>query len=70
MDCLSCEQILKISLNSYSDVMDLKEMCNVLKVSKKTGYKLLKENKIKHFKIGRVYRIPKIFICSYLDCNG
>ncbi|AJG98290.1 DNA-binding protein [Clostridium beijerinckii] len=51
----------------YSDVVNIKEMCEMLGgISTKTGYKILRENKINHFKIGRAYKIPKISILIYL----
>ncbi len=52
-----------------SDVMSVEEMCSFLKISKKTGYKLLKKEKIKSIRIGRIYRISKIHIYAYLNCN-
>ncbi|MRN53833.1 helix-turn-helix domain-containing protein [Paenibacillus monticola] len=43
-------------------------MCEMLGgISSKTAYTLLQENKISHFKIGRVYKIPKINILLYLN---
>ena len=38
----------------------------ILNVSTKTGYKLLNENKIQAFKIGRAFRIPKVHLFDYL----
>ncbi|NLI13918.1 MAG: helix-turn-helix domain-containing protein [Peptococcaceae bacterium] len=42
-------------------------MCEMLGgISTKTGYRLLRQNQIKHFKIGRTYKIPKFHIFEYL----
>ncbi|MBR2561379.1 MAG: helix-turn-helix domain-containing protein [Eubacterium sp.] len=41
-------------------------MSEILGVSTKTGYKLLKEGAIVSLKVGRTYRIPKIHVLSYL----
>ncbi|HAG08596.1 MAG TPA: hypothetical protein DCW46_05050 [Desulfotomaculum sp.] len=42
-------------------------MCEMLGgISAKTGYRLLRQNQIKHFKIGRTYKIPKLHIFEYL----
>ncbi|MBW4084986.1 helix-turn-helix domain-containing protein [Paenibacillus sp. S150] len=35
-------------------------------ISTKTAYKLLQNNSIDHFKIGRAYKIPKMSVISYL----
>lgn len=51
----------------YPDVVNIEQMCEMLGgISTKTGYRILRENKINHFKIGRAYRIPKISILIYL----
>jgi len=49
--------------------MSIEQMCEILDISTKTGYKLLKNNKITSIKIGRAYRIPKVHILSYLKIN-
>jgi excisionase family DNA binding protein len=52
---------------NYPDVVDVEQMCKMLGgISMKTGYRLLHEDKIKHFKIGRTYKIPKLYILEYL----
>lgn len=51
----------------YPDVVTVEEMSQMLGISTKTAYQLLKENKIKHFMIGRIYKIPKYHILAYLD---
>ena len=52
----------------YPDVVDVKTMCKMLGgISTKTGYKLLKVNKIKFFKIGRSFFITKYHILCYLQ---
>lgn len=55
-----------LMLKSYPDILNINEMCEVLKVSTKTGYKLLKDGKISSIKVGRTYRIPKVHLLSYM----
>lgn len=51
----------------YSDVVNVTQMCQMLgDIGKDTGYRLLRENKIEHFKIGKMYRITKHSILKYL----
>ena len=50
----------------YPDLLDVTDMSRILNVSVKTTYKLLKSSEIKHIKIGREYRIPKIHLINYL----
>ena len=35
----------------YSDVVDVEQMSEMIGISTKTAYKLLRENKIQHFKL-------------------
>lgn len=51
----------------YPDVVNVEQMSEMLGISTKTGYRLLKENAIEHFTIGRIYKIPKYHILSYLN---
>lgn len=53
-------------LKDYPDVMTVEEMSRALGVSTKTGYKLIKDNKIECVKVGRAYRIPKAHLLSYM----
>lgn len=50
----------------YPDVVTVEQMSEMLDISTKTAYKLLNENCIKHFKIGRIFKIPKYNILIYL----
>lgn len=51
----------------YPDVVNIEQMCEMLgNISKKSGYKLLKEKKIKSIIIAKRYKIPKIYILQYL----
>ena len=53
-------------LKEYPDILTVEEMSKALGVSTKTGYKLIRENKIECIKVGRSYRIPKAHLLSYL----
>ena len=63
---LSQEKAYRIMLKGYPDVLDIKQMCEILGISLKTGYGLIQENKIECLKVGRAYKIPKPFLLSYL----
>ena len=53
-------------LKDYPDVLTVEEMSRALGISTKTGYKLVRENKIESLKVGRSYRIPKAHLLSYM----
>lgn len=61
-------------LTTYPDVMSTEETALALGVSTKTVYRLLRDNKINHIKMGRTYRVPKAHLFSFLclissECN-
>ena len=53
-------------LNKYPDVLNVKQLCEVLCIGKNTAYKLLKNREIKALRIGTVYKIPKREVIKYL----
>ncbi len=55
-----------VMLKDYPDVMDIDQMSELLGISTKTAYKLLKNGQIIALKVGRTYRIPKVHILKYL----
>lgn len=56
----------RMMLRDYPDVLNIDQMCEVLSVSTKTGYALLKKGSVQHLKVGRSYRIPKAHLLTYL----
>lgn len=63
---MSFSDVYKEVLKNYPDILTVEEMSKALGVSSKTGYQLLRENKIEHLKVGRAYKIPKAHLLSYL----
>lgn len=53
-------------LKEFPDILTVEEMSRALGVSTKTGYKLIRENKIEYLKVGRSYRIPKAYLFAYM----
>ena len=77
--CLMINELSKINLRknehivgnnqalfaSYPDVVGIKEMCEMLNISKPTAYKILSENKICYNRLGKKHFIPKQSIISF-----
>ena len=55
-----------VMLKEYPDVLNIEQMCEILKKKTKTGYRLLKDGKVQNLKVGRSYRIPKAHLVAYL----
>ena len=53
---ISGKEAYSVMLSDSPDIMNIEEMCSALSISKKTGYKLLREGKIVGMKVGRTYR--------------
>ena len=66
---LSQKEAYRVMLREYPDVMNMEQVCRVLGISTKTGYKLIIEGQLRCLKVGRTYRIPKAHLFSYL-CIG
>ncbi|MBR3739788.1 MAG: helix-turn-helix domain-containing protein [Clostridia bacterium] len=60
------KEMYSMVLKEYPDIMDIGIMCRALRISEKTGYKLIKSGQITALKVGRAYRIPKMHVLSYL----
>ena len=57
-------------LKEYPDILTVEEMSKALGISTKTGYQLLRDNKIEHLKVGRAYRVPKAHLLAYLRLDA
>ena len=51
----------------YPDVLNVKQVSELLGVSTKTVYGLLKAEALVSLKVGREYRIPKVNVMKYLN---
>ena len=51
----------------YPDVVTVEQFSEMLGVCSKTAYALLKSGHVSCFKIGRVYRIPKVSVIRFLN---
>ena len=63
---ISQQEAYSLMLKEYPDVLNIDQLCEVLCVSTKTGYRLLRDGDILSLKVGRTYRIPKAHLLSYL----
>lgn len=53
-------------LKNYPDVLTVEDVGKVLTICNKTAYKMIKQGTIKSLKIGRTYRVPKVYLIEYL----
>ena len=50
----------------YPDVLSVELLCKALAIGKNTAYMLLAQKKIRSFRIGNVYKIPKQYLVEYI----
>lgn len=53
-------------LETYKDVLDTKELCEILRIGRKTAYGILRSGEIPCRRIGRGYKIQKQAVIEYL----
>ena len=56
----------RIMLRDYPDVLNIDQMCEILSVSTKTGYALLKRGASSHLKVGAPTASPRHIFLTYL----
>lgn len=62
-------EMYKVMFKDYPDVVSVAQLSEMLSISEKTVYRLVKSNRIGFFKIGRTYKFAKVHIFNYL-CVG
>ena len=63
---LSPKKLYKSLLKKFPDVLSVPQTSDVLGVSTKTVCRLLNDGSLESLKVGRSYKIPKIFLLRYL----
>lgn len=53
----------------YPDVLTVEEACEALRIGENAMYELLGSGKLKGYRNGRVWRIPKVAVQEYIHTN-
>lgn len=56
-------------LEQYNELLTIDDLCEVLMIGKNLAYRLLTEQKIKAFRIGKKWKIPKASVEDFLLKN-
>ena len=51
---------------SYDDILTTDEACKALKIGHNTIYSLLRSGKLKGFRCGRIWKIPRAAVTEYV----
>jgi len=52
---------------NYKDVVNIEDLTQMLGIGKNKAYKLINSGIIKSFKIGKIHKIPKVWIMDYIQ---
>jgi len=63
---LTDSEIYKSVLREYPDVLNVPQVSTVLGVSTKTVYRLLRVGDLNSLKVGREFRVPKLYLLQYI----
>ena len=63
---ISQKDAYSMVFSNYPDIVSVAQMSKMLGISEKSAYRLLQENSIEHFRVGRTSKIPKLHILNYL----
>ena len=55
---------------NYPDVLNIDEVCALLRISRKTAYKLIRNGDLPARRIGRIHRISKQGLIEYVNLIG
>jgi len=50
----------------YPDVLNVQQVSELLNVSSKTVYRLLRDGSLASLKVGRAFKIPKLYVLQYI----
>lgn len=53
-------------LEEYTDILTAEEACEALRIGYNAMYELLNSGKLKGYRNGRVWRIPKVAVQEYI----
>ena len=56
-------------LEQYDEILTIEELCGILMIGKNLAYRLLTEKKIRAFRIGKKWKIPKSSVEKFIIEN-
>ena len=61
------KQAYKLFFSEYPDILTVPDVCKILGASDKTVRRYLQSGELRSVKVGRSYRIPKLFLMEYME---
>jgi len=51
----------------YGDVVTVEELAKMLRIGRSSAYRLIKDGKIMHLRIGKAIKVPKRYLVDFLE---
>lgn len=61
------KDVYNLMFQAFPDVLTVPQLSRMLNINEKAAYQLVREKRISHFRVGRVYRIPKVEVFRFLS---
>ena len=61
---------VKQMFDTQKDILTINDICEVLRIGRNSAYKLVNDGKIASIKIGKIHRIPKVYLINYIENNS
>lgn len=58
-----------MTIEAYEDLITLEELCEILSIGKNTAYRLLNTKEFSAFRIGRIWKIPRASVTTYIKSH-
>jgi len=56
--------------NSYPDVLTVEQTAKALSICSAQVYRLIHAKKLRHFTVGKAFRIPKSALLTFINAGG
>ncbi len=61
--------ITLMNTETYEDLITIEDLCEILSIGKNTAYHLLNAKEISAFRIGRIWKIPRVSVATYIKSH-
>lgn len=70
MDSIPLEVVYKNMYSEYPEILEVKDLCEILGYGKKKVYQLIKEGQLKKIPCGRTIKVAKATVIDFvLQCS-
>jgi len=57
----------KVQLNKFPEILSVQDLQKALTIGRSKAYHLIRSGNIKHWKIGKSIKIPKVYVVEYIE---